>query len=57
MKKWKFYGISEGFGRTLEWNTARGGQVKQTVCPAIRSVDYKVNKLVWYEKVKDKNSK
>ena len=29
-----------------------GGQVKRVICPAIRSVDYKENKLVWYEEKK-----
>lgn len=50
-----FYGVSENFGRKLEWQAGSENMIKKKICPTIRAVDYKIPKLVWY--VNDSNRK
>lgn len=42
------YGVSKSFARKLEWAGAKGNMIRKDAAPAIRAVDYKCPKYVWY---------
>ena len=44
----KIYGISEAFGRALEWrHRGADSMIQRNVSPALRATDYKCPKYVW----------
>ncbi len=42
------YGISESLGREREWRSSGNRMIRRSCSPALRAVDYKLPKYVWY---------